>query len=94
MIPTGSSTVELLGLGNVKSLVTVPLILEEISLLTDKGIEALLPLSYVAFGGGPLKPFVDEKLAAAGVKLLKNNGLTETGPLGTIFNPMASYNWH
>ena len=60
----------------------------------DEGVKALLPLNYVAFGGGPLKASVGQKFQAAGVKLLKNYGLTETGPLGLIFNPTPSYNWN
>ena len=94
-VPNGASTAVLLSIMRAKSLVTVPLILEEISLLPDdQGVKALLPLNYVAFGGGPLKESVGDKLQAAGVKLLKNYGLTETGPLGLIFNPTQSYDWH
>jgi thioester reductase-like protein len=95
MVPTGFSTVELLLHTNASSLMTVPLILEEICLLPDdKGIAAMLPLQYVAFGGGPLKPSIGEKLVAAGVRLLKVYGLTELGPIGTIFNPTADYDWN
>ncbi len=93
--PNGASTAALLSMTRAKSLVTVPLILEEISMLPDdEGVKALLPLDYVAFGGAPLKASVGQKLQAAGVKLLKNYGLTETGPLGLIFNPTPSYDWH
>ena len=93
-VPNGASTAALLSMTRAKSLVTVPFILEEISMLPDdKGVKALLPLNYVAFGGGPLKEWVGRKLQAAGVKLLKNYGLTETGPLGLIFNPTPSYDW-
>lgn len=94
-LPNGASTAALLSMTRAKSLVTVPFILEEISMLPeDEGVKALLPLNYVAFGGGPLKESVGQKLQAAGVKLLKNYGLTETGPLGLIFNPTPSYDWH
>jgi nucleoside-diphosphate-sugar epimerase len=73
---------------------TVPSILEEISLLPNqKGIRALLPLEFVAFGGGPLKPVVGELLAEAGVKLLNHYGATEVGPLAPIFVPPPQYNW-
>jgi thioester reductase-like protein len=71
------------------------MILEEIANLPDEsGVKALLKLRYVAFGGGPLKGSVGEKLAEAGVKLLKNYGLTEVGPLGLIFNPAHDTDWN
>ena len=74
---------------------TVPLILEEISLLPeDQGIKALLPLQFVASGGGPLKASVGEKLAAEGVKILSHFGTTEVGPMAPIFAPALDYDWH
>lgn len=73
---------------------TVPSTLEEISLLPDqKGIRALLPLEFVAFGGGPLKPVVGELLAEAGIRLLNHYGVTEVGPLAPIFVPPPQYSW-
>jgi nucleoside-diphosphate-sugar epimerase len=74
---------------------TVPSTLEEISLLPhDQGTNALLPLNFVAFGGGPLKRSVGERLAEAGVRLLNHYGATEIGPLAPIFSPPPDYNWH
>lgn len=74
---------------------SVPSILEEISLLpAGKGIDTLAPLLFVAFGGGPLKPMVGEKLAAGGVKLLNHFGSTESGPLASVFSPKPDYDWH
>ena len=74
---------------------TVPLILEEISMLPeDQGAKVLLPLQFVACGGGPLKLSVGEKLAAFGVKVLSHFGATEVGPMAPIFAPTLGYDWH
>lgn len=74
---------------------TVPSILEEISLLPDdKGISALIPLRFVAFGGGPVKSHVGDRLAAAGVKLLNHYGATEIGPMAPICEPAPEYDHH
>jgi thioester reductase-like protein len=74
---------------------TVPVILEEISLLPEKeGVQALQPLQFVACGGGPLKVSVGERLATAGVKVLSHFGATEIGALAPIFAPSPSYDWH
>jgi len=74
---------------------TVPVILEEISLLPkSQGVEALLSMQFVACGGGPLKLSVGNKLAAAGVKVLSHYGATEVGPLAPIFAPTPEYDWH
>ena len=73
---------------------SVPSILEEVSRLSDEnGTTALVPLQFVAFGGGRLKLSVGEKLAAAGVRLLNHYGTTETGPLSPIFVPTPGYDW-
>jgi thioester reductase-like protein len=94
-VSNGFSTTALLASTGATSLMTVPMILEEIANLPEgRGVEALLRLSYVAFGGGPLKRSIGEKLAGAGVKLLKNYGLTEVGPLGLIFNPTPDTDWN
>lgn len=93
-VPTGSSTAKMIQQFSCKSLMTVPHILDEmISLPHGEGINALLPLQFVACGGGPLKMTVGEKLAAAGVKLLAHFGATEIGPLAPIFAPSADYDW-
>ena len=74
---------------------TVPMILEEIiQLPADQGIQALLPLQFVASAGGPLKDSVGETLAEAGVKLLGHFGTTEIGPIAPIFAPSGDYDWH
>ncbi len=93
-ISTGSSIVELLRISKAKSLMSVPSILEEISILPDKkGLEALAPLDFIAFGGGLLKTVVGEKLAAGDVRLINHYGTTETGPLAPIFVPKCDYDW-
>ncbi len=95
VVPTGASTVDALKSSHARSLMTVPLILEEISLLPkDQGVKALLPLQFVACGGGPLKVSVGEKLATAGVKVLSHFGATEVGPMAPVFAPTPDYDWH
>lgn len=80
---------------NASSLMTVPSILEEISLLPDnKGLLALISLRFVAFGGGPVKSHVASRFAAAGVKLLNHYGATEIGPVAPIFEPTPEYDYH
>ena len=94
MIPTGSSTAELLTHSKAKSLFTVPSVLEEITLLPDEdGIHVLQPLQFVAFGGGQLKPSVGTRLESSGVRLLNHYGATETGPLAPVFVPLPDYDW-
>lgn len=94
MIPTGSSTLDLLVRIGAKSLLTVPSVLEEILLLPDrKGILTLQPLQFVAFGGGLLKPSVGARLETSGIKLLNHYGATEVGPLSPIFVPTPEYDW-
>ncbi|GAB1316616.1 hypothetical protein MFIFM68171_06826 [Madurella fahalii] len=93
-VPTGSSTAKAIRQFGCKSLMTVPHILDEMTTLPHgEGIDALLPLQFVACGGGPLKMTVGEKLAAAGVKVLAHFGTTEIGPLAPIFVPSADYDW-
>ena len=73
---------------------TVPSILQDIFQLPDeRGIDTLLPLQFVAFGGGPLKESIGDKLCAAGVKLLNHYGATEVGPMAAFFTPPPGYNW-
>jgi nucleoside-diphosphate-sugar epimerase len=73
---------------------TVPHILDEmVALPPGEGVDALLPLQFVACGGGPLKMTTGEKLAAAGVRLLAHFGTTEIGPLAPIFVPSEDYDW-
>jgi nucleoside-diphosphate-sugar epimerase len=93
-VPTGLSTATALQQFGCKSLMTVPHILGEmVALPHGEGVDALLPLQYVACGGGPLTMAVGEKLAAAGVKLLAHFGTTEIGPLAPIFVPSEDYDW-
>lgn len=94
IVPTGTSTVDLLEATKARSLLTVPSILEDISLLPDQGgIQALQNLAFVAFGGGPLKESVGDLLEKSGVKLLNHYGATEIGPLAPIFVPKPPYDW-
>lgn len=74
---------------------TVPSILEEIYLLEDgKGIDALLPLRFVAVGGAAMKLSVAEPLVAAGVHILNHSGVTELGAIAPIMIPEPDYDFH
>lgn len=73
---------------------TVPSILEDIaSSPNGSDIATLVPLEFVAVGGGALKPAVGEKLSTSGVKLLNHYGATEIGALAPIFKPEVDYDW-
>ncbi|KAL9606067.1 MAG: hypothetical protein Q9179_000747 [Wetmoreana sp. 5 TL-2023] len=94
-IPNAESTIRLLQTTGSASLLTVPLLLEEICQApNDVGIRALQPLQYVACGGGPMKTGVAEVLSSKGVRLLNHCGATEIGALAPIFNPPSDYDWH
>lgn len=91
-IPTGVSVAGLLRHTGASSLITVPSILEEMSLLPcGEGVRILQDLSFVTFGGGQLKPSVGETLSSAGVRLVNHYGTTESGPLAPIFIPGSDY---
>ena len=93
-ISSGTTIVEILELAKPRSLMTVPSVLEDIAFL-DQGVgtKALRALRFVAFGGGPLKLSIGEKLAASGVVLLNFYGTTETGALSPIFAPVPDSNY-
>ncbi|KAF2173929.1 hypothetical protein M409DRAFT_16197 [Zasmidium cellare ATCC 36951] len=97
-VASGSSVIELLRTTGASSLMTVPSTLEDISLLPDNsGAKALQKMRFVAFGGGPLKISVGEKLASNGVPLLNHYGATEIGAICPIFDPRKSgigYDFH
>ena len=96
-ISPGSTVVELLEVTGASSLMTVPSVLEDISLLPeDVGIKALRDLDFVAFGGGLLKPSVGNRLGDGGVTLLNHYGATEVGALSPVFvpKPELSYDFH
>jgi acyl-coenzyme A synthetase/AMP-(fatty) acid ligase len=95
IIPNAISTADLLYCAGARSLMTVPSILEDmVGLPANQGLERLIPLNFVAFGGGPLKATIGDRLATAGVKLLNHYGATEVGPIAPIFSPPQDYNWH
>ncbi|KAL3444530.1 hypothetical protein BJX65DRAFT_319885 [Aspergillus insuetus] len=93
IVPSAGSTLDLLMVSKASSFMTVPSILEDISLMGDDNIQTLKGLDFVAFGGGILKPSVGTHLAASGVRLLNHYGTTETGPLAPIFVPDDTYDW-
>ena len=94
-VPNAESTIRLLRASKSTSLMTVPLILEDLCYAADEaGIKALQPLDFVACGGGPMKTMVAEILSSRGIRLLNHCGATEIGALAPIFNPQPSYDWH
>ncbi|KIA75341.1 NRPS-like enzyme [Aspergillus ustus] len=99
IVPSAGSTLDLLRISSASSLMTVPSILEDLSLLgKEEGIRPLAKLEFVAFGGGFLKPAVGTLLSRRGVRLLNHYGTTETGPLAPIFVPKddskgEGYDW-
>lgn len=94
VVSNGSAIATLLRHTGSRALMTVPSILEEIAELADgEGLRTLLPLDFVAFGGGPLKPAIGDFLSTAGVKLLNHYGATEIGPLAPFFKPPQGYDW-
>ena len=80
----------------ITSLMTVPSILEDETLLPDFDTDAaveLANLSFVACGGGGIKHSVGSKLHAHGVTLLNHFGTTKLGGLAPIFQPSPDYDW-
>ena len=97
-IPSSSLVVSLLdeGKGAISSLMTVPAILEDITLMPDFSSNAarkLVKLAFVAVGGGGIKDEVGSKLASHGISLLNHFGATELGALAPIFHPDDDYDW-
>lgn len=94
-VPNAESTIRLLQNSTSTSLMTVPLILDDICHAPNQaGIKALQRLDFVACGGGPMKTAVAEELSSKGVRLLNHCGATEIGALAPIFNPRPEYDWH
>ena len=94
-VPTGASVVELLKCAKGKSLMTVPSILEDITYIDGPGgIDALIDLNFVAYGGGPIKEYVGEKMSAAKVKLINHYGSAEIGSISPICIPPKDYDYH
>lgn len=95
MIASGRVVLELIRRRNITCLMTVPTILEDITLLnefTSAAVE-LARLDYVAVGGGALKPSVGLMLHSKNVTLLNHFGATELGALAPIFRPEKDYDW-
>lgn len=97
-IPNGSLVISLLksSEGKITSLMTVPTILEDITLMGDVASEAVLQLAqldFVLVGGGGIKPIVGANLASRAVTLLNHFGATELGALSPVFQPDEHYDW-
>ena len=80
---------------NVTSLMTVPSILEDFTLLDNftTAAKALARLRFIACGGGGLKTSVGLALESQGITLLNHFGATELGALAPIFQPGTDYDW-
>ncbi|KAL9599306.1 MAG: hypothetical protein Q9219_003933 [cf. Caloplaca sp. 3 TL-2023] len=95
VVPSSESTVRLLKESNAKSLMTVPIILEQVvgkSAADD--YSELARLDFVAIGGGALKNTVGNTLKDQDVTLLNHYGASELGPLAYIHIPEETYDWH
>ncbi|PWY76504.1 NRPS-like enzyme [Aspergillus sclerotioniger CBS 115572] len=94
-VPSAHSVIRLIKTTQAASLMSVPSILEEMTLAPhDDGVRTLAALDFVTFGGGILPPTVGDRLVATGVKILNHYGTTESGPLSPFFVPPPDYNWH
>ena len=95
IIPGGRSTVDLLRLFGADTLLTVPSIIEDIlALPSDQKIQALEELrglSFIAVGGGALKPVLGQSLVENGVPLVNHYGVTEIGAIAPVFRPGPDY---
>lgn len=99
-VPNGSLVISLLKHAGerISSLMTVPTILEDITLMPDfetETVPELARLDFVVVGGGGIKTSVGLTLHANGVSLLNHFGATELGALAPIFPPKQrpEYDW-
>ncbi|KAF2004768.1 acetyl-CoA synthetase-like protein [Amniculicola lignicola CBS 123094] len=96
-VASPTTILQLLEDTSAESLMTVPSILEDITLLReDAWAKTMSRLKFVAFGGGPLKETVGECLSNRNVRLLNHYGATEVGALAPIFSPKdgSGYDYH
>ena len=79
----------------IMSLMTVPSILEDFTLMNDfpAAVGLLAKLRFVACGGGGLKPSIGLALESQHVTILNHFGATELGALAPIFQPTSDYDW-
>lgn len=95
IIPSASSTLDLLLLSGARSLMSVPSVVEEIVSFSDEQtFPTLSKLDFVAVGGGAIKMAVGEALHSHDVKLLNHYGATELGAIAPVFIPNLDYDWH
>jgi acyl-coenzyme A synthetase/AMP-(fatty) acid ligase/nucleoside-diphosphate-sugar epimerase len=91
----GSSPLDMLDLlereqGRITHLFSVPWLLEQL-LAVPTGLARLQALRYVVVGGAPLGEDIGDRLAAAGVRVVQNYGMTETGC--AFMSPLAGGDW-
>ncbi|KAF3354946.1 hypothetical protein VdG1_04371 [Verticillium dahliae VDG1] len=95
VIPAGRSTVDLLQLFKAEALLTVPSIVEDLLSLPDDekivAVNSLKALSFVAVGGGALRPDLGTHLVENKIKLVNHYGVTEIGAIAPIFHPGPDY---
>lgn len=97
VIPAAHSTMDLFTAFGVRSLMTVPSILEDMVGLgpaeRSRALRLLQSMHFIATGGGPLNPDVGAALASEGIKLLNHYGATEIGAIAPIFKPSVDYDY-
>lgn len=95
MITNSKLVVQLIREKHITSLMTVPTIMEGITLLDDfqSVVGELARLDFVAVGGGALKIPVGLMLHSKNVTILNHFGATEIGALAPIFRPDKDYDW-
>ena len=95
-IANGALVISLVRQLAITSLMTVPVIMEDIMSLDyfDDAARVLASLDYIAVGGGGLKPIIGDKLHRKGVKILNHFGATELGALSPIFLPTKDYDYN
>lgn len=95
-ISNASLVISLLRQIDIRSMMSVPSIMEDFTLLHDfeTAAQTLAKLDFIAIGGGGLKHSVGKRLHSQGVTLLNHFGATELGPLAPIFYPKEDYDYN
>ncbi|KAL9938013.1 hypothetical protein V8E36_003558 [Tilletia maclaganii] len=94
MVPTATSTLDMLDALSARILFTVPSILEDILVQhEERGLKRLSQLEIVVSGGAPLKPGPGQRLIDSGVNVLNHFGATEFGAFAPICYAPEGYDW-
>ncbi|KAG1718951.1 hypothetical protein EDB19DRAFT_1861531 [Suillus lakei] len=81
---TGELLCDVLNRFNNAICISPPSLLEQISLMGEGAIQALVSAHMVLFAGAPLQEHVGNRLAGQGVKMISAFGTTETGQLTVV----------